>query len=201
MVVTITEAIEGDGMAMIAVGLAATPVDNVAGVAKKVIKGSHVVEMFSPVLQPVIKTILGGRYRIDRIKRAEVMLATGELALADWHKLVKSGIFNQSKIYSRYLAREAKKLSGSLRPKGTVLHHYLPLDKRFEMRFISAGLDPNDPRFTEWVEFGKHIGWHKGSGPGGDYNREWLKFFTEKPEANAAEILAKLNQLRQTYAP
>lgn len=128
------------------------------------------------------------------------MLATGDLSLADWYKLVGKGVFKQNKTYSRYLAREAKKLSGVARPKGTVLHHYLPLDKRFEMKFITAGLDPNDPRFTEWVEVGKHMGWHKGA-QGGQFNDEWKLFFDRYPNATAAQILNKLTTLRQRYVP
>jgi hypothetical protein len=71
------------------------------------------------------------------------------------------------------------------------------------MKFVRAGLDPNDPRFTEWVEVRKHIGWHKGSGPGGDYNQEWAIFFSPPnfPDATAEQIITKFNQLRVKYSP
>lgn len=204
MVVTISEAAEGDKAAMLSVALAATPIDNLLGINKKIVRGGEsVVQTFSPALQANVRTILTGSHRMERLKRAEVMLGTGAITVADWHKLVDSGIFKQSKKYSRFLAREGKRLSGSFRPPGTVLHHYLPLDTRFEMKFIRAGLDPNDPQFTDWVEAVKHMGWHQGSGLGGKFNQEWDTFFspTNFPNATAAQIIGKYNQLRRKYQP
>ncbi len=199
LTVTIFEAADGDKAALLSLGLAATPIDNVVGISRKVVRINHVVQLFPPALQENIRTILTGRFRLDRLKRAEVMLGTGQISVADWRKIVDSGIFQQSKKYSRFVARWAKTFDGDLRPSGTVLHHYLPLE--FDQQFIRAGLDPNDPRFTGWVEVGKHMGWHAGQVTGQKYNDYWRLFFRASDDRTPTEIQAELNRLTQIFVP
>lgn len=116
--------------------------------------------------------------------------------------LVDQGAFQQRKKYSRDFAKILKR-SQKPQPPDSVLHHYLPLDDRFEIKFLKAGLDPNDPNFTDWADTTKHTGWHKGSGRGGDYNKAWADFFDplQNPNQTTEDILNELSRLKEIYPP
>ena len=201
MVVTITEAIEGDKAAMLSVTVAATPIDNVAGITRKIVKGSDVIQLFSPALQPVIRQVLSEQARFMKLRKAREMIANGALPLAKWQELVGKGILKLKR--PRAAAKRAKLAADELTktPANKVLHHYLPLE--FENDFLKAGLDPNDPMFTAWVDYGKHLGWHSGTGLGlgGYFNYEWRLFFRSKPNATEAQILTEFNRLKQQFSP
>ena len=199
--INVIEATQGNRSALFATLLSVTPVNKVSGFVRKLTKIDGAVLAFSNAVQPAIRTILQGPFRIDRIKRAEMMLATGQISLADWEKLVDRALFIQNKKYSRAVARKLKQLDGGLRPPRTVLHHYLPLE--FDQVFVRAGLDPNDPRFTAWVEIGKHMGWHSGPVAGGHFNYEWRRFINapRTTPLTSRDIINEFNRITQKYTP
>jgi len=199
--ITVIEATQGSRSAMFSTLLSVTPVNKVSGVVRRLTRYDKAIVMFGDALSASVRQVLKEPGRIKQLQKAEELLASGTLPRAEWLKLIDAKIFKLEN--ARAAGRQAKLAADGLskNPAGKVLHHYLPLE--FEQFFLRAGLDPNDVRFTEWVESTKHMGWHSGGPNGGKYNLIWRNF-TESPataNADAETILAKFNEIRVKYNP
>jgi hypothetical protein len=78
-------------------------------------------------------------------------------------------------------------------------HHFLVIhpSEELELKFLMAGLDPNDAQFGKWLPLNIHKKLHyagEGWGPGGPWNYQWIQFFRDHPEASESQILDFLNQ-------
>lgn len=200
MVVTVFEAVEGDRVALAALAVAVTPIDNVVGVARRIVKaGAQAERIFDAALLPLVRQVLGEKSRVLQLRKARELLQSGQLPAAKWAELVETGAFKLSK--PRRAARRAKLAADGLSkpPAGKVLHHYMPLE--FEPNFLRVGLDPNDPQFTVWVDVKKHAGWHSVTPRGGYFNDEWRRFFVPGQPKSASEILAEFSRLSGIYIP
>jgi len=86
--------------------------------------------------------------------------------------------------------------AGKLKVGDQHAHHYFCLiknegDEPLELKFLEAGLDPNDPLYGEWLDKGLHEAIHqgKGWGLGGPWNFNWKTFFDRNPNATSEDII------------
>ena len=95
------------------------------------------------------------------------------------------------------LEKNVKSFLGiSRKPPLTDAHHDLPIE--FELRFLQAGLDPNQGELGRFINNAKHDTWSWGKKllGGGPFNQAWRQFFGAHPNATAAEILQFMDDLR-----
>ena len=98
-----------------------------------------------------------------------------------------------------HLADNLRALRGlSKNPVGKQAHHDLPVTKEFELKFLQAGLDPNDGQLGRFVDKAKHKTWSENPGfiSGGPFNQAWRQFFKKHESPTTAQILQFMNELR-----
>jgi len=132
--------------------------------------------------------------------------------------LIKSGelsqeaiefIYKNSKLLTESRAGLERNLiaAGKPRPKGHAPHHMFPvipneLAEPMELKFLKAGLDPNDAQFGKWLPKNIHDKIHgvgsagQGWGPGGAWNYQWKQFFERNANPTEGQIRTFLDKLR-----
>jgi hypothetical protein len=197
--ITVIEATQGSRSALFSTLLNVTPVNKVSGFVRRLTRYDKAIVTFGDALSASVRQVLKEPGRIKQLQKAEEFMNSGVLARSEWVTLVDRGIFKIKD--PRKAARAAKLAADGLnaKPAGKVLHHYLPLE--IEDFFLHAGIDPNDPRFTAWVDSAKHIGWHAGAGKGGKYNEIWRDYMRLHPTATAAQIVSELGVVKLGYVP
>ena len=170
------------------------------------IKGAAFMDDLSPAGRQAMETALTATTQKGKIASLRGALANGDINVDLVQDLYKSGFLKVNTKSAHYkLLQDALEAGGESYNRAVhIRHHDLPL--QFELKFLQAGIDPD-----EWGRFllkdlKTHKAFHagKGWGRGGPWNYQWQQFFdatggtwffdTERPYESILEFMEELRR-------
>ncbi len=106
----------------------------------------------TPAIQNALVDLTERMPRFQKMQKLGPLIQNGSIS-----QEAVEFIYTETKI----LTESRNQLASNLGTKPTgnyVAHHYLPVyySKNLELKFLQAGLDPNDTRFGTWMDEGFH---------------------------------------------
>ena len=155
---------------------------------------------YSADLLKKLRTALDHPERYKVMEELRPLIDSGEVTGDMIEQLYNAGILKERRQGLKAYLMEKLGWT-SAQAKNHAGHHYFPiipkeLDKPLELKFLRAGLDPNDPEYGVMMDVALHQKIHsgKGWGAGGPWNYNWKRFFEDNPEADADMMLKFLNE-------